>query len=57
MTNQHTNIQTQIQMYEDTALHINRMKKRRYCNANWKPTRENQAKLQIYDLITTSSLT
>ena len=57
MTNQHTNIQTQIQMYEDTALHINRMRKRRYCNANWKPTRENHAKLQIYDLIMTSSLT
>ena len=30
--------------------------KRRHCNANWKPTRENKAKLQIYDLIMTLSL-
>ena len=30
--------------------------KRRHCNANWKPTRENNAKLQFFDLIMTSSL-
>ena len=29
--------------------------KRRHCNANWKPTSENNAKLQIYDLIMTSN--
>ena len=42
-------------MYEDTALHINMKneEKRRHCNADWKPTRDNNAKLQIYDLIMT----
>ena len=45
-------------MYEDTALHINRMKKKEdIAIVNWKPTRENNAKLQIYYLIMTSSLT
>ena len=42
-------------MYEDTAQ--KNEEKRRHYNANWKPARENNAKLQIYDLIITSSLT
>ena len=42
-------------MYEDIAQ--KNEEKRRHCNANWKPARENNAKLQIYDLIMMSSLT
>ena len=58
MRNQHTNIlaNSNINVWRHCIAYQQNEEKRRNCNANWKPTRENNAKLQIYDLITTSSL-
>ena len=59
MANQHTNILTNsnINVRRHCIAYEQNEEKRRHCNANWKRTRENNAKLQIYDLIMTSSLT
>ena len=59
MANQHTNILTNsnINIRTHCIAYQQNEEKRRHCNANWKPTKENNAKLQTYDLIMTSSLT
>ena len=59
MTSQRTNILTNsnINVRRHCIAYQQNEEKRRPCNPNWKPTRENNAKLQIYDLIMTSSQT
>ena len=50
---QHTNILTNsnINVWKHCIAYQQNEEKRRHCNVNWKPTRENNTKLQIYDLI------
>ena len=55
MTNQHTNILTNsnINVWRHCIAYQQNEEKRRHCNANWKPTREETADLwPDYDIIT-----